>query len=168
MTEQLTPREIPFNYTSADDRQAIALLLGPAVWQRLEGLRTRRVTGRSARLLMRFFGEILIHRRNPFLFQELVDSKPRRRRFFENIEKDLGLVQRNANGEPRVLEVLGDCRALLETSGRTSRARRTCAGGSSASSARSSARTTSSSTRSRSCRTRPTRPTGGSTCPSRS
>jgi FAD/FMN-containing dehydrogenase/Fe-S oxidoreductase len=114
MTERPTPREIPFNYTSADDRQAITLLLGPAVWQRLEELRTRRVTGRSARLLMRFFGEILIHRRNPFLFQELVDSAPRRHRFFENIEKDLGLVQRNANGEPRVLEVLGDCRRLLE------------------------------------------------------
>jgi FAD/FMN-containing dehydrogenase/Fe-S oxidoreductase len=114
MSERPTLREIPFNYTSADDRQAIALLLGPAVWQRLEELRTRRVTGRSARLLARFFGEILIHRRNPFLFQELVDSAPRRRRFFENIEKDLGLVQRNANGEPRVLEVLTECARLLE------------------------------------------------------
>src|SRR5512140_2279185 len=113
MSERPTPREIPFNYTSADDRQAIALLLGPAVWQRLEELRTRRVTGRSARLLARFFGEILIHRRNPFLFQELVDSAGRRRRFFENIEKDLGIVQRNANGEPRVLEVLADCERLL-------------------------------------------------------
>jgi hypothetical protein len=109
-----TPREIPFNYTSADDRQAISLLLGPAVWSKLEALRARRVTGRSARLLMRFFGEILIHRRNPFLFQELVDSAGRRRRFFDNIEKDLGIVDRNANGEPRVLEVLGDCRGLLE------------------------------------------------------
>ena len=113
MSERPTPREIPFNYTSADDRQAIAQLLGPAVWQRLEELRTRRVTGRSARLLARFFGEILIHRRNPFLFQELVDSGPRRRRFFENIEKDLGLVQRNANGEPRVLEVLQECARVL-------------------------------------------------------
>jgi FAD/FMN-containing dehydrogenase/Fe-S oxidoreductase len=109
----IPPREIPFNYTSADDRQAISLLLGPAVWTKLEELRARRVTGRSARLLMRFFGEILIHRRNPFLFQELVDSARRRRRFFENIEKDLGVVDRNANGEPRVLEVLGDCRGLL-------------------------------------------------------
>jgi FAD/FMN-containing dehydrogenase/Fe-S oxidoreductase len=114
MSEHPTPREIPFNYTSADDRQAITLLLGPAVWRRLEELRTRRVTGRSARLLMRFFGEILIHRRNPFLFQELVDSSARRRRFFDNIEKDLGLVQRNANGEARVLEVLGECLKLAD------------------------------------------------------
>ena len=79
MSERPTPREIPFNYTSADDRQAIAQLLGPKVWTALEELRTRRVTGRSARLLARFFGEILIHRRNPFLFQELVGSSRRRR-----------------------------------------------------------------------------------------
>src|SRR5512142_319337 len=102
-------REIPFNYTSADDRQAVAHLLGDDLWAKLEELRARRVTGRSARLLMRVFGEILIHRRNPFLFQELVDSAGRRRRFLENVEKDLGLVDRNANGEPRVLEVLGEC-----------------------------------------------------------
>ncbi len=114
MNERPTPREIPFNYTSADDRQAISHLLGSGVWQRLEELRARRVTGRSARLLMRFFGEILIHRRNPFLFQELVDSARRRRRFFENIEKDLGIVERNAGAEERVIEVLAACRALLE------------------------------------------------------
>ncbi|HEY6006028.1 MAG TPA: DUF3683 domain-containing protein [Anaeromyxobacter sp.] len=113
MKPAAAPREIPFNYTSADDRQAISLLLGPAVWQKLEELRERRVTGRSARLLMRFFGEILIHRRNPFLFQELVESARRRRRFFGDIEKDLGLVDRNANGEARVLDVLAECRKLL-------------------------------------------------------
>ncbi len=113
MTATPSPREIPFNYTSADDRQAISHLLGPAVWRKLEELRTRRVTGRSARLLMRFFGEILIHRRNAYLFQELVESSARRRRFFANIEKDLGVVERNANGEGRVRDVLGECRRLL-------------------------------------------------------
>ncbi len=112
MRDSPTPREIPFNYTSADDRQAISLLLGPEVWRKLEELRARRVTGRSARLLMRFFGEILIHRRNPFLFQELVDSPRRRRRFFGRIERDLGLVERGA-GDERVLDVLGECRTVL-------------------------------------------------------
>ena len=59
------PREIPFNYTSAADRQAISFLLGPAVVHILDELRDLRVTGRSARLLMGIIGEILIHRRNP-------------------------------------------------------------------------------------------------------
>ena len=79
-------REIPFNYTSADDRQAVSLLLGPAIVKTLDELRSKRVTGRSARLLMRFFGEILIHRRNPYLFQELIDSDNRRKRIDERQE----------------------------------------------------------------------------------
>ena len=82
-------REIPFNYTSADDRQAIAFLLGTEAVRILDDLRTTRVTGRSARRLMRIFGDVLIHRRNPYLFQELIDSAPRRKRFFENTGKDL-------------------------------------------------------------------------------
>ncbi|MGC3996777.1 MAG: DUF3683 domain-containing protein [Anaeromyxobacter sp.] len=112
MTHAATHREIPFNYTSADDHQAIAELLGAEVWAQLEALRARRVTGRSARLLMRFFGEILIHRRNPFLFQELVESPRRRRRFLRQVETDLSLVERNAQGEALVMDVLGRCRTL--------------------------------------------------------
>jgi FAD/FMN-containing dehydrogenase/Fe-S oxidoreductase len=107
-------REIPYNYTSADDRQAVTFLFGPSMWPRLEVLRTRRVTGRSARLLMRFFGEVAIHRRNPFLYQELLDSRPRRRRFFKNIETDLKIVRDSAADEPLVREVLGDCQRHLD------------------------------------------------------
>jgi FAD/FMN-containing dehydrogenase/Fe-S oxidoreductase len=106
-------REIPYNYTSADDRQAVSLLLGRGVWQKLEELRGRRVTGRSARLLMRFFGEILVHRRNPYLYQELVESSSRRRRFFRAIDESLGVIEQHAGGETLVLEVLHDCRRLL-------------------------------------------------------
>jgi FAD/FMN-containing dehydrogenase/Fe-S oxidoreductase len=113
MEPAATPREIPFNYTSADDRRAVTSLLGQAVWEKLETLRARRVTGRSARLLFRFFGEVLVHRRNPFLLQELLDSARRRRRFFANAEKDLSVVERNAGGEPLVLEVLASSRDLL-------------------------------------------------------
>ncbi len=106
-------REIPFNYTSASDQQAVALLLGEDLVRTLEELRSRRVTGRSARLLMRFLGEILIHRRNPYLFQELVGSRARRGRFFEHTGKDLAVIEQNAAGEGRVHEVLAACRGLL-------------------------------------------------------
>ena len=100
------PREIPFNYTSADDRQAVSFLLGAETVRTLEELRSARVTGRSARILMRLFGEVLIHRRNPYLFQELVASAPRRKRFFENASKDLEIIASKADGNPRVLNVL--------------------------------------------------------------
>lgn len=106
-------REIPFNYTSADDRQAIAFLLGADAVRLLDELRSVRVTGRSARRLMRIFGDVLIHRRNPYLFQELVDSAPRRKRFFGNIAKDLDAIMAGANGDARVLELLAISHKLI-------------------------------------------------------
>ena len=106
-------REIPFNYTSADDRQAIAFLLGPDAVRLLDELRSSRVTGRSARRLMRILGDVLIHRRNPYLFQELIDSAQRKRRFFENTAKDLDALTTGANGDSRVLDMLAKCRELI-------------------------------------------------------
>ncbi len=108
------PREIPFNYTSAGDRQAISFLLGPEIVQMLEELREIRVTGRSARLLMGIIGEILIHRRNPFLFQELVDSAARRRRLFERAFSELDTIVAGANGESRVIAIVEALRNQLE------------------------------------------------------
>ena len=109
-----TPREIPFNYTSADDRQAVTHLLGEEVWRKIEELRARRVTGRSARLLMRVMGDMLVHRRNAYLYEELVQATPRSRRFFENLEGDLSVVEENAAGDALVLEVIAAARGALE------------------------------------------------------
>jgi len=106
-------REIPFNYTSADDWQVVSFLMGSEVAVILEELRDRRVTGRSARLLMRFFGEIMIYRRNPYLFQELVTSASRRKRMFENAEKHLAIIEQNIGDEARVHKVLVASRKLL-------------------------------------------------------
>src|SRR6266511_1012357 len=107
-------RAIPFNYTSAGDRQAVSFLLGPEAVRILDELRGARVTGRSARLLLRVFGEVLIHRRNPYLYEELVSSAPRRKRFFGNTTKDLEILAAKAEGDPRVLDILGRCRELLK------------------------------------------------------
>jgi FAD/FMN-containing dehydrogenase/Fe-S oxidoreductase len=107
-------REIPYNYTSADDRQAVSSLLGRGVWKKLEELRERRVTGRSARLLMRVFGEVLVHRRNPYLRQELVTSSRRRKRFFGDAETNLRLIGEGAGNDPEVLEVLAEARRMLD------------------------------------------------------
>ncbi|MGA8892383.1 MAG: DUF3683 domain-containing protein [Anaeromyxobacteraceae bacterium] len=109
-------REIPYNYTSADDRQAVSSLLGKGIWKKLEGLRERRVTGRSARLLMRVFGEVLVHRRNPYLRQELVTSSRRRKRFFGDAEANLRLIQEGAGAgaDAEVLEILAEARRMLD------------------------------------------------------
>ena len=108
-------REIRFNYTSADDRQVVTLLLGAEGWSAIERLRARRVTGRLARLLMRVLGEIFIHRRNPFLVEELVLDPRRRRHLFGNLADDLALIGRQADGDPLMPDVLARAATLLET-----------------------------------------------------
>jgi FAD/FMN-containing dehydrogenase/Fe-S oxidoreductase len=111
-------REIPYNYTSASDEQIVEQMFGSDTWSVLQELRTKRVTGRSARLLLRFIGDMFILRRNPFLVQELVDSPRRRSRLLQAARRDLDVIERNANGETRVIEVIGLCRKHL---GRVSR-----------------------------------------------
>ena len=86
-------REIPYNFTSADDKLIINLLFGAGVWEDLEELRSQRITGRSARLVMRFMGDLFILRRNPFLFQELIDSPLRRRKFIKTATEDLDVIE---------------------------------------------------------------------------
>ena len=89
-------REIPYNFTSADDRLIISHLFGPALWEDLEELRSQRVTGRSARLVMRCMGDLFILHRNPFLYQELIDSPRRRFAFFRTMGKDLDIIAATA------------------------------------------------------------------------
>ena len=86
-------REIPFNYTSADDARVVSLVLGDGAWERLQELRSRRVTGRSARLLMRFLGELFIHQRNAYLYKELLTSPKRQARLFDGLGADLAGVR---------------------------------------------------------------------------
>jgi len=107
-------REIPYNYTSAGDRQAISFILGEEVVRQIEALRDIRVTGRSARLLMQLFGDILIHGRNPYLFEELIGSEQRRNRIFEHARKDILTIESSANGEPRVMAIVQTLRIKLE------------------------------------------------------
>ena len=103
-------REIPYNYTSADDRRVFTLVLGPDVIAPLERLDLKRRTGRSWRLLMRLIGDLFILRRNPFLFQELVDNRNRRHRFRATAESDLDQIAQKDPEEPDLTLVLGLCR----------------------------------------------------------
>ena len=113
-------REIPYNFTSADDKLIINLLFGVEVWEDLEELRSQRLTGRSARLVMRFMGDLFILRRNPFLFQELLDLPAKRQRFFDTAGEDLTIIEEAARigrvGSERsakVLRLVAICRQRL-------------------------------------------------------
>lgn len=114
-------REIPYNFTSADDKLIINLLFGSSVWDDLQELRSQRITGRSARLVMRFMGDLFILRRNPFLYQELIDSNSRRQQFFKTALEDLSIIETAAKvirvGSERsdkVLRLVNLCRQQLD------------------------------------------------------
>ncbi len=113
-------REIPYNFTSADDKLIINLLFGAEVWEDLEELRSQRLTGRSARLVMRFMGDLFILRRNPFLFQELLDLPGKRQRFFDTASEDLSIIEEAARigrvgteRSAKVLRLVAICRQRL-------------------------------------------------------
>jgi FAD/FMN-containing dehydrogenase/Fe-S oxidoreductase len=107
-------REIPFNYTSASDAQIVTFLFGESTWELLEKLRERRVTGRSARLLLRFMGDMFVLRRNPFLHQQLIDSPRRRRELIALVRRDLAIVERNGRDQPLVRQLIEQCRRYLD------------------------------------------------------
>lgn len=114
-------REIPYNFTSADDKLVINLLFGQEVWDSLEELRSQRVTGRSARLVLRFIGDLFILRRNPFLFQELIDSSNRRHKFFKTAKEDLSIIETAAKNvtnskerRQKVINLVNLCRQQLK------------------------------------------------------
>ncbi|MBM9604723.1 DUF3683 domain-containing protein [Desulfopila inferna] len=114
-------REIPYNFTSADDKLIINHLFGPAVWGSLEELRSQRITGRSARLVMRFMGDLFIMRRNPFLYQELIDSPLRRNQFFKTADTDLQIIENGVKAvgvsekrSTKVINLVNTCRNRLK------------------------------------------------------
>ena len=99
-------REIPYNYTSADDKKIIEILFSEEMWNVLEKLRRERVTGRSARLLMRIIGELFIHFRNPYLKHHLVESFRMKKNFFTQIDHDFAIVKKQSNENKDVLHVI--------------------------------------------------------------
>ncbi len=72
-------REIPYNYTSFSDREIVIRLLGEESWQILESLRNERVTGRSAKMLFEVLGDIWAVQRNPYLEDDLLNNRQRRK-----------------------------------------------------------------------------------------
>jgi FAD/FMN-containing dehydrogenase/Fe-S oxidoreductase len=114
---RIIEREIPYNYTSADDRRVLTFLLGEEARQALERLDLRRRPGSAWRLLMRFAGDFFIHRRNPYLYQELVENGNWRRQFLNGMENDLLLIEDQAPENPDLAMVLSQCRTQFDALG---------------------------------------------------
>ncbi len=72
-------REIPYNYTSFSDREIVIRILGHEAWDIINSLREERRTGRSARMLYEVLGDIWVVQRNPYLQDDLLANRERRR-----------------------------------------------------------------------------------------
>jgi FAD/FMN-containing dehydrogenase/Fe-S oxidoreductase len=87
-------REIPYNYTSFSDREIVIRLLGEESWQILESLHDERVTGRSARMLYEVLGDIWAVQRNPYLEDDLLDNRKRRKALLEALRHRLRQMEK--------------------------------------------------------------------------
>ncbi|MEM4987068.1 FAD/FMN-binding oxidoreductase [Collimonas sp. H4R21] len=87
-------REIPYNYTSFSDREIVIRLLGEASWRLLDELRSKRQTGRSARMLYEVLGDIWVVRRNPYLQDDMLDNPKRRQALIDALHHRLGEVDK--------------------------------------------------------------------------
>ncbi|KAF3998543.1 DUF3683 domain-containing protein [Glaciimonas immobilis] len=91
-------REIPYNYTSFSDREIVIRLLGEASWTLLDELRSKRQTGRSARMLYEVLGDIWVVRRNPYLQDDMLDNPKRRQALIDALNHRLAEVDKRRLG----------------------------------------------------------------------
>ncbi len=104
MTARL--REIPYNTTSFSDREIVIRLLGAEMWAILDVLRRQRVTGRSARMLYEVLGDIWVVRRNPYLEDDLLDSRERRGALIGALKHRLAEIEKRRQGNTAVAQLL--------------------------------------------------------------
>ena len=104
MTARL--REIPYNYTSFSDREIVIRFLGEEIWNVLNELRGERKTGRSARMLFEVLGDLWVVTRNPYLQDDLLANKKRRKALVDALHHRIRAIDERSHGNPKVLKLV--------------------------------------------------------------
>jgi len=104
MTSRL--REIPYNYTSYSDREIVIRFLGEEIWDVLNELRDERKTGRSARMLFEVLGDLWVVSRNPYLQDDLLANKKRRKALIDALHHRIKAIDERSNGNAKVLKLV--------------------------------------------------------------
>ncbi len=107
-------RTIPYNYTSADDDQIVRLLIGDDGFGHLQKSRLLARGGPQKRPMARFFGDMFMLRRNPFLRQDLIASPRFQQRYFDTVRQDLELIRQAAGRENAISPVIENCLRCLD------------------------------------------------------
>jgi len=106
-------REIPYNYTSFSDREIVLRLLGTEAWEIINALRTERRTGRSAQMLYEVLGDIWVITRNPYLEDDLLANRKRRRALIGALHHRLNAIEARRQNNAQVERLLEITRAAV-------------------------------------------------------
>ncbi|HEU0233851.1 MAG TPA: DUF3683 domain-containing protein, partial [Gallionella sp.] len=104
MTARL--REIPYNYTSFSDREIVLRILGGEAWDILNTLREERRTGRSAQMLYEVLGDIWVLTRNPYLQDDLLANRKRRKALIGALHHRLNDIEARRQDNQKVKRLL--------------------------------------------------------------
>ena len=104
MTARL--REIPYNYTSFSDREIVLRILGSEAWDIINTLREERRTGRSAQMLYEVLGDIWVVTRNPYLQDDLLGNRKRRKALIGALHHRLNAIDERRQDNPKVKRLL--------------------------------------------------------------
>ena len=107
-------REIPYNYTSFTDREIVIRFLGEPTWLLLEELRGERRTGHSARMLFEVLGDMWVITRNPFIQDDLLENKRRRRLLVSALHHRLDQIIARAAGNEKALQLEAQARTAVK------------------------------------------------------
>lgn len=107
-------REIPYNYTSFSDREIVIRFLGEEMWQVLNTLRGERVTGRSARMLFEVLGDMWVVTRNPYIQDDLLENRRRRKSLVEALHHRLAQIETRARDNPLALRLAARAREAVQ------------------------------------------------------
>ncbi len=115
MTASTTPRirEIPYNYTSFSDREIIIRFLGESTWDIINELRGSRRTGHSARMLFEVLGDMWVVTRNPFIQDDLLENRRRRKLLIDALNHRIDQIVARANGNTLALELANKASAAV-------------------------------------------------------
>jgi hypothetical protein len=107
-------REIPYNYTSFSDREIVIRFLGEDIWNVLNELRVERKTGRSARMLFEVLGDLWVVTRNPYLKDDLLDNKKRRKELIDALNHRIHAIQERSQDNPLVNKLIVAARQAVD------------------------------------------------------
>ena len=106
-------REIPYNYTSFSDREIVIRFLGSESWDLLNELRGERRTGVSARMLFEVLGDLWVVSRNPYIQDDLIGNRKRRRALIEAMQHRLEQIVNRAAGNAKALHLASRARSAV-------------------------------------------------------